>query len=141
MMGGLFKGHPWTAGGTWMVKVDDPDHVLNKAFEEKRFRINDEIYLLKQLDLYQNCRVLLSIDYSDLRTKTVYKKATENPISWVRRYGKGRVFYCSLGHNHHIFWNETVLRHYLDGIQFAMGDLKCDTTPTAVLKKEKPADK
>jgi len=47
-------------------------------------------------------------------------------ISWVHKVGKGRVFYCSLGHNHPVFWNTPVLAHYLAGIQYAMGDLKVD---------------
>ncbi|MEE9170019.1 MAG: HEAT repeat domain-containing protein, partial [bacterium] len=47
-----------------------------------------------------------------------------------KTYGKGRVFYCVLGHNHNIFWNPAVLQHYLDGIQFAMGDLAAETKPT-----------
>jgi len=32
MMGGLFDGHPWGAGGTWAVKIDDPKHPINKPF-------------------------------------------------------------------------------------------------------------
>jgi len=31
--------------------------------------------------------------------------------------------------------NPTLLRYYLDGIQFALGDLPADTTPSAQLKK------
>jgi hypothetical protein len=30
----------------------------------------------------------------------------------------------ALGHRTETFWNPTVLRFYLDGIQFAIGDLK-----------------
>lgn len=37
-------------------------------------------------------------------------------------YGKGRVFYCAFGHRTEIWWNPTILRFYLDGIQFAVGD-------------------
>jgi uncharacterized protein len=51
-------------------------------------------------------------------------------VSWIRTYGKGRVFYCSLGHREEIFWNPVVLRHYLAGIQFAIGDLPADSTPS-----------
>ena len=51
------------------------------------------------------------------------------PISWCDDYGDGRVFYCSLGHRDEIYWNATVLKHYLAGIQFAIGDLDADATP------------
>ncbi|NOX99367.1 MAG: ThuA domain-containing protein, partial [Verrucomicrobia bacterium] len=44
LMGGLFSGHPWTAGGTWAFRLDEPNHVLNKAFGGKGFWHQDEIY-------------------------------------------------------------------------------------------------
>ena len=46
------------------------------------------------------------------------------------------MFYCSLGHNEHVFWNPKVMQYYLDGIQFALGDLEADTTPSAALSPE-----
>ena len=56
-------------------------------------------------------------------------------VSWVRSFGKGRVFYCSLGHDHPVFWDPAVVQHYLDGVQFALGDLPADTIPSAALGK------
>jgi type 1 glutamine amidotransferase len=52
-------------------------------------------------------------------------------ISWVREYGKGRVFYCALGHAAPTYWNPAVLKHFLAGIQFAIGDLKAEAKPVA----------
>jgi hypothetical protein len=49
----------------------------------------------------------------------------------VRKYGKGRVFYSALGHQIDTYWNPTVLRHFLAGIQFALGDLAANATPKA----------
>ena len=60
----------------------------------------------------------------------------DNAISWIRNVESGRVFYCSLGHNNHIFWTPSVLKHYLDGIQFALGDLPADATPSAQLAQK-----
>jgi len=40
------------------------------------------------------------------------------------------VFYCALGHQHDVFWNPVVLKHLLDGIQYVLGDLEADTTPS-----------
>ena len=64
------------------------------------------------------------------------KKREDNdyPVAWVQQVGKGRVFYSSLGHNHHIYWNPMLLKHYLAGIQFACGDLQADTTPSAKIQ-------
>jgi len=132
MMGGKFTGHPWGSGGTWAVKIDEPDHPLMKAFKGKGFKIKDEIYRTDP-PLYSRSKqlVLMSLDMSDPATKSKASKPTDadTGISWVKTLGKGRIFYCSLGHNDSVYWNPAVLQHYLDGIQFALGDYKVDTKP------------
>jgi len=133
MIGGTFDRHPWGKRGNWAVKIDDPEHPLTAAFNGKDFKINDEIFRIGAPFSRDKVRVLLSLDMKDETNRNVNDiRPTDRdiPISWVRSFGKGRVFYCSLGHNHHIFWNPMVLQHYLDGIQFALGDLKVDTTPS-----------
>jgi len=132
LMGGKFTGHPWGGGGTWAVKIDQPDHPLVAAFKGKGFKINDEIYRTDP-PLYSRAKqlVLMSLDMSDEATRSKATKPTDRDtgISWIKTYGKGRVFYCSLGHNAHIMYNPTIMQHYLAGIQFAFGDLKVDTKP------------
>ena len=121
------------------IKLDEPDHPLNKAFCGKGFLIKDEIYKIKDPYSRDNLRILLSLDMSNKRNKPG-RPDNDNAISWIRELGQGRVFYCSLGHNNQIFWNPAVLRHYLDGIQYALGDLKADATPSAKLStKPQPA--
>jgi len=144
MMGGKFTGHPWTAGGTWAFKIDDPDHPLMAAFKGKGFKISDEIYRTDP-PLYSRSkqRVLMSLDMSDPTTrnaKGVKPSDEDTGITWIKTWGKGRMFYCSLGHNDHIFWNPTILQHYLDGIQFALGDYKVDTTPKPIVSSGKGSD-
>lgn len=129
MIGGIFAGHYWRSGqGEWAVRNEDPGNPLNAAFNGKGFKVADEIYMYTDFQK-DNVRVLLSLDFSDPKTASVKREQTYVPISWIRKWGKGRVFYCSLGHDNHIFWNPAVLRHYLAGIQFALGDLPVDTTP------------
>ncbi len=143
MMGGLFDGHPWGAGGTWAVKIDEPDHPLNRSFERKAFLIGDEIYQIKGPYSRDTHRVLLSLDMSNLRNHQVEGIKREDDdfaISWIRPFGEGRVFYCSLGHNLEVLRNEAVLGHYLAGIQYALGDLEADDTPSNALSvKPRPA--
>ena len=140
MMGGKFTGHPWGGGGTWAIKIDEPDHPLMKAFKGKGFKVKDEIYRTDP-PLYSRDKqlVLMSLDMSDENTQKRSEKPTDadTGISWVKRWGKGRIFYCSLGHNNHIFWNPAVLQHYLDGIQFAFGDYKVDTKPKPIVSSGK----
>jgi uncharacterized protein len=135
MIGGCFDGHPWTADGTWAVKNDDPTHPLNKSFDGKGFKIRDEIYQIKGAYSRKTLRVLLSLDMSDPATAGAHaapqKRADKDyGISWIRPYGKGRVFYCSLGHNPEVYWNPVVLAHYLSGIQYALGNFKVDDSPS-----------
>jgi type 1 glutamine amidotransferase len=144
MMGGKFTGHPWGGGGTWAIKIDEPDHPLMAAFEGKGFKIKDEIYRTDP-PLYSREKqlVLMSLDMSDQTTRNVngFKPTDEDTgISWVKTWGKGRIFYCSLGHNDHILWNPAVLQHYLDGIQFALGDYKIDTKPKPIVSSGKGID-
>ncbi|MGO9111105.1 MAG: ThuA domain-containing protein [Thermoguttaceae bacterium] len=145
MIGGQFDGHPWGSGGTakgegWAMKVDDPAHILNRSFGGKGFILKDEIYQIKGPFSRDTHRVLLSLDMSQDRNHAGGRSDGDNAISWIKHYGDGRVFYCSLGHNKEIYWNKAVLKHYLAGIQWALGDLKADETPSAKLTKQpKPA--
>jgi type 1 glutamine amidotransferase len=132
MMGGLFVAHPWTSGGVWAIKDYEPNHPLNAAFKGEGFKVKDEIYRQKKLNPVENRRILLTLDLDDPATKNV-KGAMESdrdmPVSWIKDYGKGRIFFCGLGHNNEIFYRAAILQHELDGIQFALGDLKVDATP------------
>lgn len=136
MMGGYFNGHPW---GKVIVKIDDPAHPLNKAFGGKPFEISDEIYTFKEPYSREKLRILLSVDWDESVKKLNIQKGNradnDYALSWIRNYGKGRVFYCAFGHQHAIFWNKPIMQHILDGIQFALGDLEADATPSALLKK------
>ena len=59
--------------------------------------------------------------------KTVY-------VSWIKRHGKGRVFYSSPSHNAQSMDNPELLQFFLDGIQYVVGDLKCDDSPMKAQK-------
>jgi hypothetical protein len=131
MMGGVFDGHPWGGVGTWAVKLDEPDHPLAAPFGGVGFTINDEIYQLKPVPYSRDkLRVLVSLDMSNPMNVAGGRADNDYAISWVRRFGEGRVFYCSLGHNHPIYWDPAILKHYLGGIQYALGDFKIDDTPS-----------
>ena len=134
MLGGMFDGHPWGAGGTWVVKLDESDHPLNAAFGGRNFEIKDEIYQIKGAYSRETHRVLLSLNMEHPPTggrKGQKRADKDNPVSWIKRFGQGRVFYCSLGHNNEVYWNKAVVSHYLAGIQYALGDLAVDDSPSA----------
>lgn len=134
LVGGVFNGHPWGAGGKWAFKLDDPGHVLNKAFEGRGFWHTDEIYQYKPESYVgpEVLRILVSLDMTKDEVASKIKDGPrEVPVSWVRTAGDGRVFYTNFGHRDDTFRNPVILRHMLDGIQYALGDLEADAVPTA----------
>ena len=122
MIGGCFAGHPWNAGGKWPFFVEDSGHPVNQAFPEKEFMFSDEIYQYKAYDR-SKLRILVGLD-SVKTDKKGNSKTNDYPVSWVRSYGKGRVFYSNFGHNKATWWTPFMLQHFLDGIQWALGDIK-----------------
>jgi uncharacterized protein len=122
MIGGCFAGHPWNAGGKWPFTVEDTAHPVNKAFKDmETFEFSDEIYQYKNYDR-KNVRVLVSLD-AVKSGKKGNSKTNDYPVSWVRSYGKGRIFYSNFGHNKATWWTPYILQHFLDGIQWALGDI------------------
>lgn len=121
-----------------VVKLDDLSSPVNAAFGGRSFEFTDEIFRFMAPYSRQKVHVLLSIDVgrTDMNQGTprgnCFREDNDYAISWVRRHGEGRVFYCSLGHNPYVFWDPMILKHFLAGIQFALGDLKADATPSAV---------
>jgi type 1 glutamine amidotransferase len=130
--GARFDGHPLGKRIATM-KVDDPAHPLAAAFKMPTFEIMDEIYQVSDPYSRDKLRVLVSIDTAktDMNVKGINRKDGDFGMVWVKSYGKGRVFFSAFGHTHDLFWNPMILAHWLDGIQFALGDLKADTTPSA----------
>lgn len=138
MLGGYENGgHPWKPDETIVIRVEDPAHPVNRVFGGEGFAIADEVFQFMDGPYSrQKLRVLLSIDpaRTDMgphrRLLPERRRDLDFPMSWVKSYGKGRVFYSSFGHNPHIWWNPKLLAHFLDGIQFVLGDLEADTTPS-----------
>ncbi len=142
IVGGTFGGHPWGAGGKWAFKLDDPDHVLNAAFDGSGFWHSDEIYQYKPESFVGTgvLRVLVSLDMTkEAVSSRINDGPREVPVSWVRKAGDGRVFYTNFGHREDTFTNPAIVKHMIDGIQYALGDHPADATPTDQMKNLKPS--
>jgi len=140
MVGSVFRFHPWNSKGFWPAKVESPEHVLNQVWKGKSTVFQDEIYCYRENPVLRDrARVLLSLDMSKEENMTgqhlnkklikFIKKDGDYPIAWIQQYDQGRVFYSNLGHNRFTFWDPKVLEHFLDGIQYALGDIEADATP------------
>lgn len=125
--GGSFDYHPKQQ--EMHLKEVNKNHPMVKAFNGKGFVHVDEPYFFKNTYFDYNFRPLLYIEADKL--EGVKKKVDNNTIyvSWIKRHGKGRVFYSSPSHNPQSMDNPELLQFFLDGMQYVVGDLKCDDSP------------
>ncbi len=128
MVGGYFDHHPWN-------QFDAPVIVEDRTFPATRhlpptFTVHDEIYQFKDYSR-DRVRVLMRLDASkiDLGRKNVNRTDKDFAVSWVRRYGKGRVFYSTLGHREEVWDRRDIQQMWLEGIKWAMGLSEGDATP------------
>jgi type 1 glutamine amidotransferase len=136
MIGGFFKFH-WNDGQPIHYKIDDPNNPINKPFKGLNdYVVVDETYTMGR-DTYsrQNLRVLTSIDYGKMSAEDKAKETNprgdgDYALSWIRREGKGRVFYEAHGHNEKIYAMKPLLEHVLYGMQYVLGDLQADDSPS-----------
>jgi type 1 glutamine amidotransferase len=140
MIGGMFKFH-WTDPTHIVYKIDDPSSPLNAMFKGIEFSIDDETYTFSVSNWSRaNLHVLTSIDYAKMseadKLKEDYPREDHDyGLSWIRREGKGRVFYEAHGHNEKVYAIKPMLEHLLAGVQYALGDLKANDAPSAKAKK------
>jgi type 1 glutamine amidotransferase len=136
MMGGYFNGHPW---GHIVMRIEDPTNPVNAAFGGKPFEISDEIYTFRETYSRERQHILTSIDLAASKIDRGFNRPMDHDyaVSWLNKYGEGRVFYCSLGHAEATYWNPVVLKHYLAGLQFVLGDLEADASPSGTLSPER----
>jgi hypothetical protein len=125
------------------LKVDDPASPLNAAFGGKSFEWTGEFFRFPTPPYTRDkLHVLLTIDAAKTDMKQYscagcVREDNDYAISWIRAYGKGKVFYSDLGHNPSDFWAAPVVQHFLAGIQYILGDLDADSTPSAALGARK----
>ena len=109
MLGGEFETHKS------QVEVQpilhDPAHAATKPIPAG-FKVYDEIYIIKTFDK-SKVHALMGLDaHPNLAQLTDEEKKKEAelkryfPISWCKEFGKGRVFYSSLGHREDV-WDPT----------------------------------
>jgi type 1 glutamine amidotransferase/sugar phosphate isomerase/epimerase len=120
------------------IKLDDPDHPLNKPFGGRDFEYRDEFFRFHGPYSRNRVRVLLSIDTKKTKFRgqprgNCFREDNDYALAWVRRYGRGRVFYSTIAHNPYVFWDPKMLQFYLAATQFALGDLPAPTIPSGIL--------
>ncbi len=115
MICGAFAGHPWHEDV--VIEVEDPSHPA--AWEvPSPWKIKDEIYIFKDPPR-EKVHVILRVKEARVKGKHDVSKG-DYPVAWCRNYGKGRVFYTSLGHREDVWDNPTYQRHLIGGLRWAL---------------------
>lgn len=97
------------------IKLDDPGHPLNAAFQGQGWEFRDEFFRVGDPYSRQRVRVLFSIDTekTDLKQGRGFgqleRADNDFALAWVRNYGRGRTFYCTIAHNPYVFWDARML--------------------------------
>ncbi len=134
MIGGWFDDHPW---GTFNAPIvnESPDFPAVRHFP-KAFVKYDEIYQPKVWSR-DKVNVLLSLDVSklNLNNPRVHRADHDFPVAWSKTYGKGRVFYSTLGHTEEAWQDPDIRKMYLEAIKWALGMTEGSTASHAAPAK------
>jgi type 1 glutamine amidotransferase len=128
LQGGYFDQHPWDTFDA-PIRNEQPDFPAVRHFP-KQFSKVDEIYQPKDWSR-SDVNVLLSIDpsrWSFPASSRLHRTDKDFAIAWVKMYGKGRVFYSSLGHTHASWQDPDVRTMYFEAIKWGLGMTEGTTT-------------
>ena len=121
------------------LKLDDSTHPLTAMFPPGGFDFRDEFFRVHEPYSRGRVRVLMSFDTAKTDMNQgpprgdCVRADGDYAVAWIRGYGRGRVFYCTIAHNPYVFWDRPMLEFYLAALQFALGDLPAPTTASAYL--------
>jgi len=131
MIGGCFDEHPW---GTFdaPIVVEDPNFPGMQQWP-KSFVLKDEIYQMKDFSR-DKVRILMRLDAAklDLNSPRVHRKDLDFAVTWAKMYGKGRVYYSTLGHVEQNWDDPRIQKMYVEAIKWAMGLVDADVKPRPV---------
>jgi hypothetical protein len=108
MVGGQWVAHPGGDGVTYQVHIEGIPNPITKGLKD--FSVTSEQYYMH---VDPGNTVLATTRFGDVVI----------PVVWTKCYGKGRVFYCSLGHKADVVRQPEVLTLVTRGMLWAAGSL------------------
>jgi type 1 glutamine amidotransferase len=123
-----------------IIRPYDKDNPLVRSFNFESLPHREEYYRFEDSGngrvRWDKVRVLLIVDLDEKvpastdKPWTGYKRPDKvYPLAWIREYGKGRVFYNSMGHMNETFMRPEIVGHFLAGMQYILGDIEANATP------------
>jgi type 1 glutamine amidotransferase len=129
MIGGWFDQHPWMTFEAPILR-EDADFPATRHFP-RAFVKRDEIYQAKAWSR-DKVNVLLRLDETKLEYENnprVHRADHDFAVAWAKMYGKGRVFYSTLGHTPESYLDPDVRTMYFEAIKWALGLTEGSTAP------------
>jgi type 1 glutamine amidotransferase len=123
-----------------IIRLYDKDSPIVGPFNHEDLPHREEYYRFEHEGngrvRWDKVRVLLTVDLDEKvpnstdKPWTGYKRPDKTyPLAWIREYGKGRVFYNSMGHMNETFMRPEIVGHFLVGMQYILGDVEANATP------------
>ena len=109
MTGGQWVAHPGNDGRHYVVNIVDQNPITEGISD---FEVWSEKYYMH---VDPAIRVMATTSFEDYGDALM-------PVTWTKTYGKGRVFYCSLGHHADIVAMPPVLTMMARGMRWAAGE-------------------
>jgi len=113
MTGGQFVAHPGNDGLKYTVRITAP-HWITEGIGD--FEVLSEQYYMH---IDPAIKVLATTRFPVADGAHTANGEVEMPVTWTRMHGKGRVFYCSIGHNEKAVLNPPVLKMCTRGLLWA----------------------
>ena len=120
MIGGWFDQHPWMTFDAPII-LEDPNFPATKQFA-KAFVKKDEIYQATSWSR-DKVNVLLRLDENklDYNNPRVHRTDHDFAVAWSKTYGKGRVFYSTLGHTKEAWDDPQIQQMYFEALKWVLG--------------------
>ena len=122
MVGAYFDAHPWSVFNAPVV-IEQPASPFFKGLPSA-LNFKDEIYVFTNTPYARDkVDVLARLDATklNLKVKDLHRTDNDFPIAWTKTYGKGRVFYSSLGHPDEAWDDPRIQQMYLQAIRWSLG--------------------
>jgi uncharacterized protein len=116
LVGGQFVGHPGGDGVEYEVRIADREHEITRGLED--FGVRSEQYYV-HVDPANH--VLATTRFPVVAGPHESNGEVDVPVAWTRRWGRGRVFYTSIGHDPAVFAEPSALELCIRGLLWAAG--------------------
>jgi type 1 glutamine amidotransferase len=129
MIGGWFDQHPWFTFDAPIILEDSTFPAMSHF--PRAFMKRDEIYQAKQWSR-DKVNVLLRLDETKLNYENnprIHRQDRDFAVAWSKMYGKGRVFYSTLGHTNESWNDPDIKKMYFEAIKWVLGMTEGSTAP------------